>query len=272
MTPPADPPHFEVYAIAYARCTRSSRDYFLGADPHDGPAPITYYVWLIRNADRVILLDTGFNAAAARKRGREFLRCPTEGLRRLGVAPEDIETVVISHLHYDHAGNLDLFPNAEFILQDAEMRHATGRHMRHGYLRAPFELSDVLAMVTHNFAGRVRFVDGDKALEPGIGLYHLPGHSLGLQAMTVETARGRLCLAADALHFFDNLRLGSPFAVSMHLGKALDAQERALELAGDWDRLIPGHDPVIGTLYPAHPDDPLTVCLHEMPLRPLVQS
>lgn len=262
------PPFFEVYAIQYAASRRPSREFFLGADPHDGPAPINYFVWLIRNGDRYILVDTGFSATRAAARGRDFIRCPTEGLGQLGVAAEDVDTVIITHLHYDHAGNLDLFPNATFILQDEEMRYATGRYMRHGLMRVPFELSDVLLMVSHNYAGRVRFVNGSVDLEPGIGLHHLPGHSLGLQAVTVNTGRGRLCLASDTVHFFDNARLGSPFPITAHVGQALDGHEAAIALAGGYDRLIPGHDPRVTEIYPAHPADPLIFCLHMPPTAP----
>ena len=261
------PPEFEVYAIQYATSIRPSSDYFLGADPHDGPAPIYYYVWLIRNEDRCILVDTGFSEQRAQERGRDFQRCPTEGLRVLGVEAEDVDTVIITHLHYDHAGNLNLFPNAEFILQDEEMRFATGRYMRHDLIRVPFALSDVLEMVSQNYAGRVRFVDGAHDLTDGVRLHHVPGHSPGLQAVTVDTRRGRLCLASDTVHFFDNVALGSPFRITTHVGQALDGHDRILEIAGGYDRLIPGHDPLVAGLYPAHPDDDLIFVLHEPPSR-----
>lgn len=260
-------PEFEVHAIQYARSIRPSSDYFLGADPHDGPAPIYYYVWLIRNEERCILVDTGFSEVRARERGRDFQRCPSDGLRTLGVRAEDVDTAVITHLHYDHAGNLDLFPNARFILQEEEMRFATGRYMRHDLIRAPFELSDVLEMVTQNYRGRVDFVDGAHALTEGVGLHHVPGHSLGLQAVTVNTKRGQLCLASDTAHFFDNVALGSPFPITTHVGQALDGHDRVLELAGGYDRLIPGHDPLVAQLYPTHPDDDLVFVLHEPPCR-----
>lgn len=261
------PPRYEVFAIQYATSVRPSSQYFLGQDPHDGPAPIHYYVWLIRDAQRTILVDTGFNAQRAQSRGRDFLRCPTEGLRKLGVAPEAIDTVILTHLHYDHAGNLDLFPNARFVLQDEEMRFATGRYMRHGLMRAPFELSDVLAMVTHTYAGRVRFVDGTHDLLPGVRLHHVPGHSLGLQAVTVETARGRLCLASDAAHFYDTIRYASPFPVIAHVGQTLEGFDRVLDLAGSPDRLVPGHDPLVAEIYPPHPDDAQSFALHLPPVR-----
>jgi len=263
----SDVPVFEVYAIQYATSTRPTADYFVGSDPHDGQSPINYYVWLIRSDDRIILIDTGFNAERAKQRGRNFLRCPTEGLRSLGIAPEDIDTVIVTHLHYDHAGNLDLFPNARFVLQDEEMRFATGRYMRHELMRAPFELSDVLRMVTSNFEGRVDFVNGDAELCPGVGLHHVPGHSLGLQSVTVNSKRDRLCLASDAAHFFDNIRLGNPFKVTTHVGDTLEGHDRVLKLAGSTDRLIPGHDPQVSEIYPEHPDDSLILVLHEKPAR-----
>mgnify|MGYP003666888091 FL=1 len=252
-----DPAQYEVYAIKYAQSMRPASDYFMGADPHDGPLPIFYYVWLIKNADRVLLVDTGFNAARAQTRNRDFLRCPIEALTSLGVAPEDIDTVVITHLHYDHAGNMDKLPNARFVLQESEMNFATGRYMRHKLMRAPFELSDVQLMVALNYGGRVDFVSGDIDLADGIRLHHVPGHSLGLQALTVETARGRLCLASDAAHFYANIDSGKPFPIIANVGNALDSQDKTLRLAGSPNRLIPGHDPAVAEMYDAIANDRL---------------
>lgn len=168
---------YDVFAIQYATSIRSSAEYFLEADAHDGPAPINYYIWAIRNEERVIVVDTGFDAARAVSRKRDFIRCPIEGLRSLGIEARDVETVIISHLHYDHAGNLDKFPHARFVLQDEEMCFATGRSMRFRPMRAPFDLSDVLAMVSFNYQGRERFANGTETVAPGIVVYHVPGHT-----------------------------------------------------------------------------------------------
>ncbi|MEQ6248180.1 N-acyl homoserine lactonase family protein [Sulfitobacter sp. HNIBRBA3233] len=249
-------PHaYEVYAVQYARSVRPVTDYYLGADPHDGSEPIFYYVWVLRRGSDVILIDTGFDAERARARKRDFLRCPIEALRALDIAPEDVGTVIITHLHYDHAGNMDKLPKARFVLQDEEMRFATGRYMRHGMIRAPFELSDVQLMVALNYAGRVDFVDGDSDLTEGVRLHHIPGHSLGLQAVTVQSEAGRLCLASDAAHFYANISRGAPFPIVADVARTLDGHEKVMQLARDRSRLIPGHDPAVAELFESIPGD-----------------
>src|SRR5690606_22042477 len=116
---------YEVYAIRYATVARRSVENFIGGDPHESGARMDYFVWLARNRSRTFVVDTGFNEAAARKRRRDFLRSPVEGLRLLGVDAAQARDVIITHLHYDHVGNFDLFPNARFHLQDAELAFAT---------------------------------------------------------------------------------------------------------------------------------------------------
>src|SRR5207247_315300 len=83
----------------------------------DGPMPLDYFVWLVRGGGRELVVDTGFSSAMAAKRGREHLRCPTHGLRLLGVDAASVKDVVITHLHYDHVGNFELFPAATLHLQ-----------------------------------------------------------------------------------------------------------------------------------------------------------
>ena len=94
--------------------------------------------------------------------------------------------MIVSHLHYDHCGNYDTFPNARFHLQDTEMAYATGRCMCHQHLRVPFEEEDVVAMVRKVFAGRVTFHDGVDQIAPGITVHKIGGHSKGLQCVARE--------------------------------------------------------------------------------------
>ncbi|OWU85675.1 hypothetical protein ATO6_01735 [Oceanicola sp. 22II-s10i] len=250
---------YQVHAIQYGLVPeRTSAGNFLGGDPHENaPMPLHFYVWLIRGNGRTILVDTGFNAERAARRNRTIDRCPIEALSQLGVAAGDVDTVVITHLHYDHAGNMDKLPNARFVLQEAEMGFATGRHMRHALIRHPFELGDVQLMVALNYAERVDWMNGDGEIAPGVRVHHLPGHSLGLQAVTVETEAGRICLASDVAHFYDNIAYGLPFPITANIAGQLDGHETVRRLPSRPELLVPGHDPRVNTSFEAIPDDPL---------------
>ena len=159
--------------------------------------------------------------------------------------------VIVSHMHYDHAGNLGAFPNARFHLQDAEMAYCTGRCMCHGMLRGAFEADDVATMVHRVFEGRVQFHDGDAEFAPGITLHKLGGHTKGLQVVRVKTARGFVVLASDATHLYANLEREHPFPVLADVGDYLEGLQTLRRLASSPRHIIPGHDPLVLTQYPA---------------------
>src|SRR6201996_2844377 len=166
---------YEIYALRYATMSpRTPHLNYLVPDPHETTAQdLDYFVWLIRGSGRDILVDTGFNAEEAQLRGRKLNLNPVEALTRFGVQADAIKDVVVTHLHYDHAGNLDLFPNARFHLQDREMRYVTGRYMTHGLLRGSFALADVEGMVRRVYEGRVQFHEGDAELAPGVTVHFI---------------------------------------------------------------------------------------------------
>ncbi|HEX4329239.1 MAG TPA: MBL fold metallo-hydrolase, partial [Burkholderiales bacterium] len=112
--PEAALPEYEVIALRYATREGRRSANFVGGDPHDGPMPLDYYIWVVRNAERLYLIDTGFAEDMAAKRHRQLLRTPMEALRLLGIAPEDVREIVITHLHNDHVGTFDAYPNARF--------------------------------------------------------------------------------------------------------------------------------------------------------------
>jgi glyoxylase-like metal-dependent hydrolase (beta-lactamase superfamily II) len=248
-------PQYEVYAIKYAHHARRASENFIGGDPHDGPMPLDYFVWLIRGAGREIVVDTGFSAAVAARRQRDHIRCPTEGLALLGVDSREIKDVVITHLHYDHVGNFDLFPAATFHLQDLEMNYATGRHMGKPVFSGAFDVEDVVGMVRSNYAGRVRFHDGDTTLAPGLSLHLIGGHTMGLQVVRVATRRGWLVLASDASHFYANMEQVRPFPIVYNVADMVEGYDRLRALAASPGHIIPGHDPLVLARYPAPSPD-----------------
>jgi len=244
----------QLYAIRYGHLDRRSDLNFLGGDDHAQPMPLDYYVWVIRCAQRTIVVDTGFAAAAAAQRGRTLLRPVAEGLAAIGVDPQAVEDVVITHMHYDHAGNVALFPRARFHVQDAEMAYCTGRAMTHGHLAAPFDAENVVDLVRRTFDGRVVFHSGDEELFPGITLHHLPGHTPGLQAVRVQTERGAVVLASDVIHFWANLTRQTPFPIVADVVGYLESLRRLRRLAPSIDHIIPGHDPQVLQRFPAEPN------------------
>jgi glyoxylase-like metal-dependent hydrolase (beta-lactamase superfamily II) len=238
-------PQYEVYAIKYAHHARRKSENFIGGDPHDGPMPLDYFVWLIRGEGREIVVDTGFSAAMAAKRGRDHIRCPTEGLGLLNVDSKNIKDVVITHLHYDHVGNFDLFPAATLHLQDLEMNYATGRHMGKPVFSGAYEVEDVVGMVRSVYAGRVRFHDGDATIAEGVSVHLIGGHTMGLQVVRVATRRGWVVLASDASHFYANMEQARPFPIVYSVAAMVEGYDRLRALAESPAHIIPGHDPLV---------------------------
>jgi glyoxylase-like metal-dependent hydrolase (beta-lactamase superfamily II) len=259
---------YEVYAIRYATRAARRHEHFIGGDPHDAPMPMDYFVWAIVGKERSFVLDCGFTEAVAKRRKREWLRCPADSLRLVGLDPNTVQDVILSHLHYDHVGTFDKFPAATFHLQEPEMHYACGRYMRFPKLAHSFESDDIAGMVKLNFGHRVRMYNGKVDLAPGIGLHLIRGHSAGLQCVTVETARGRVVLASDVTHFYENLEQGRPFATAFHIGEMLEGFETLQALAPGPQHIVPGHDPEVMARYPhLKGQEGIVACLHLEPSR-----
>ncbi len=261
----------ELYALRYATMSpRTPAMNFISPDPHETSASdLDYFVWLIRGPSGDILVDTGFNEAAAQQRARRLTLNPVDALTRFGVDTNAIRDVVVTHLHYDHAGNLDRFPLARFHLQDSEMHYATGRCMCHRPLRYPFSVEDVTTMVRHVYDERACFHDGDGEIAPGVTVHRVGGHTDGLQVVRVMTERGPVVLASDAAHFYANMVKRSPFPIVYNVGDMIEGWLKVERLAGNADRIIAGHDPLVRELFPSASDVADAVALHRPPLRPV---
>jgi glyoxylase-like metal-dependent hydrolase (beta-lactamase superfamily II) len=242
---------FKVYAIRYATVARHASENFIGGDPHEHGMDMDYFVWVAISADKTWVIDTGFNAAAAQKRKRTFLRCPSEGLALLGVDAASVQDVIVTHLHYDHIGNFNLFPEARFHLQDAEMSYATGRHMSKAFFSSAYEVDEVVAMVRNVYAGRVQFHAGDVQLAPNLSLHLIGGHTKGLQVVRLWTDKGWLVLASDASHYLANMHEGRPFPIVADVTAMMEGWDKLRSLADDPRRIIPGHDPEVMRRFPA---------------------
>jgi glyoxylase-like metal-dependent hydrolase (beta-lactamase superfamily II) len=243
--------HWEVYCIKYAdRNARTRADSFIFDDNHDAPHAMDYFMWILRRGAEVILVDTGYDTAEAETRSRPIRLDPVEALRPLQLKPEDITQIIVTHLHYDHAGGLHLFANATLHLQAAEMAYATGPCMCHDTLKMPFTADHVCEAIKRLYSGKVTFYDGEAEVAEGVTVHCIGGHSRGLQAVRVRTQAGWMVLASDAAHFYENLFQRKPFPIVVDLQDMLEGFDTLHRLASAPDLIIPGHDPLVRKYFP----------------------
>ncbi len=250
-------PTYELAALRYATSPkRRPKDNFIFAhDLHDGPMPLDFFVWAAISADRVVLIDSGSDEGVCNRRGHQFLRCPSAILADMGIPTSRVTDVVVTHAHWDHMGNLDKFPQSTFHIHNQEMAHATGCAMCYPALRRPYDVDQVCDVVRALYGGRVSFSGAEKEIAPGISVHHVGGHTPGLQVVRVNTKRGKVVLASDAMHLYANAKLGNPFPVLVDVQAYLQAFDRIAKLADSADHIIAGHDPVVLQIYPAWSDD-----------------
>lgn len=246
---------YELYAIRYATNPRRRRheNFIHGVpdDPHDRPMPMDFYVWAAVGEGRTFLIDSGSDAATCAARGHDFLCCPAAALKRLGIDPAGVNDVVTTHLHWDHSGNFEKFPNARFHVQRREVAHATGPAMCSPYLRRPYDIEHMCGFLRSLYGGRVAFHEGEEELAPGLTIRHVGGHTPGLQIVRVMTRRGWVVVASDALHFYANRATLNPFPVVVDLADYVAAWNALRPLAESEDHIIPGHDPAVFRQYAA---------------------
>ncbi len=256
---------WSITAFKYAeRNARTRQDSFILDDDHTSPHAMDYYVWLLENGDRRILVDTGYDAKEGAERDRPIETDPATMLKSYGVHPDSIDTVILTHLHYDHAGSLAAFPDANLVVQEAEMAYATGPCMCHPALRLPYTGAHICDMVRALYVSRVQFVSGVGEVAPGVEVHLVGGHSRGLQVVRVRTQRGWVVLASDATHYYENFMSGRPFPIVVDLENMLTGFAKLLKLGGSASHIVPGHDPLVRAAYPSL-GSPNILALHVEP-------
>lgn len=242
---------YEIYAIKYAERSSTRARNFHNGDAHDGPMPMDYFVWALKGGDRTILVDCGFNQETASALGRTLVRDPVDSLRLIGVDAQTVEDVIITHLHYDHAGCVDRFERAKLHLQERELQFVVSRYMKYPAVGRPFLRQDIRNVVDLNFDGRVVQHNGVTEIAPGVTIHLAAGHTPGMQFVRVRTKRGWVVLASDVAHYYENFQAARPFPNPASLPQAFEAMELARLAADSDDHIVPGHDPMVLQRYPA---------------------
>lgn len=242
---PQKAPQYEVYAIRYATLPGFPLAALVnGADPAR-KLDIAMIVWLVKGNGRTILVDSGFYRPQFLKQWtvKDFMK-PSDAVAQAGVKPDDITDVVITHMHWDHADGMDLFPKARIWLQKDEYTYYTGEAWQQKNTHGGIDPDDVLSVVKLNTEGRVGLVNGDaQEIFPGITCYTGGRHTYQSQYVGVNTKEGTVILASDNMYLYENLDKHLPIAQTLDASSNLRAQDRMKELAARPNLIIPGHDP-----------------------------
>lgn len=256
---PAGSAQYEAHALRYASRSSTKAAEFFRYDVYrrpDEPQEMDYFFWLVRDATRTVLVDCGFDRVRGAAKNRHQDVDPIELLARMDVAPEQVDHVVVSHMHYDHVGNLGLFPNATVSMTRQEYECWSGPYGDRELMRAfvdPDELRVVQDLAKEE---RLHLVDGSAELFPGIVVTLLGGHTPGQAMVEVGTGSGRVVLATDAVHYYEELERDRPFKLFTDLPGMYRAYDVLRELSTRPDTtLVAGHDPRVRTMFEvARPD------------------
>jgi glyoxylase-like metal-dependent hydrolase (beta-lactamase superfamily II) len=227
----------EVFCLIVGRSQRHHCFMFHLSPRHDD-VELIYPLWVIRRGGRVALVDTGFAADVAAARGVVAYREPAELLAALEIDPRAVDTVIVSHLHYDHFGLPERFAKATFAIQRADIDYFTSTGVAHPAtsLADPASIAAASKLVRD---GRVAVLDGDATVD-GLELLHVGGHTPGMQLTRVPTTGAPLLLACDASHFYANCETATPTAI-IHSYEGY--QNGFARIRAHGSRWFPGHDP-----------------------------
>ena len=245
-------PVYEVYAIRYATLPDFPvADLVSGADKNRR-LDLAMMIWLVRGGGHTVLVDSGFYHERFFKdyKMKDFIK-PSEAVAKLGLKPEDVTDIVITHMHWDHADGADLFPNARIWIQKEELEYYAGEAWETKDTSDGIDAQDLLELVKLNAEGRVGLVHGDaQEILPGLMCYTGGKHTYQSQYVGVNTAGGTVILASDNMYLYENLEKHVPIGETLDAASNLRAQDRMKRLAARPEWIVPGHDPAVFERFP----------------------
>jgi glyoxylase-like metal-dependent hydrolase (beta-lactamase superfamily II) len=247
-------PTYEVYAVSYAVIPDFPVSGLVAGADRSRKLDIQMMVWVLKGPNGAnILVDSGFYRDKFFKQWKvkDFIK-PSEAIAKLGLKPEDITDLLITHMHWDHADGMDLFPKARVWIQQDEYSYYTGEGWQPGGNHGGVDQDDVMALVKLNTEGRVRLVKGDnQEVAGGIRVYTGGRHTYASQYVGVNTKAGTAVIASDNCYLYENLDKHAPIAQTWDAASNLRAQDRMKQLASNPRLIVPGHDPSVFTRFNA---------------------
>jgi glyoxylase-like metal-dependent hydrolase (beta-lactamase superfamily II) len=240
---------YDVYAVRFAIIKGFPVSSLVAGADRSRRIDIAMIVWLLKGADgRIALVDSGFHREKyfTQFSVADFIK-PSDAFGPLGVKPEDVTDIFLSHMHWDHAGGIDLFPSARVWIQKDEYEYYTGAAWQAGNTHGGIDPDDVLELVRRNTAGKLTLVRGeDEVSISGVG-FHIGGkHTWQSQFVSVQTRSGRtVVLASDNVYLYENIDTHKPIAQTLDSASNLLAQDRMRTIASSVQLIVPGHDPAV---------------------------
>jgi len=244
---------YEVFALRYGTC-RTTHAHRTGGPPGQSEIQMDFYLWVIRGPEQTIVVDTGFDPAVGRRRRRTCLADPIALLRLLGVDPETVGQLVLTHLHYDHIGNVNAFPRAAIHLHRRELEFWQGDEARRPEAAALNEPGELRVIESALDAGRINLIDADAEIAPGVLAIPAPGHTPGQLIVAVRCDPSIVVLASDALHFYGELDGQLRFALFTDAEQTEAAYALLRRITETGAIVVPGHDPEVLDRFPRLPE------------------
>jgi glyoxylase-like metal-dependent hydrolase (beta-lactamase superfamily II) len=246
----SDAPTWEVTAVRYGTRMTTRAECYANYDAlgePDAPLRMDYFFWLLRGDGGTILVDSGFDPEVGERRGRTTICPPVEALAQLGVSPAQIPLVVLTHLHYDHTGNLRHVPEATFVLAASELDFWTDAGDA-----GPIEPDEIRVVAGAAAEGRARLLSGSALVAPGVGAILIGGHSPGQLSLLVKTEGAPVLLASDAVHYYEEYERELPFEIYVDLVEMVAGYGLLRRVAERTNAvLVPGHDPEVCERFPS---------------------
>jgi glyoxylase-like metal-dependent hydrolase (beta-lactamase superfamily II) len=249
-------PSYEIYALKYAGPFVRPASMVTWFQDMDKTTEINYYIFAIREGSQTVVVDCGCAPKLARERNLNGYVNPTEVLKRIDIDAQQVRHVVATHIHFDHISGVELFPQATIYVQEREflfwMKNPIAK-------RAPFlHTTDPIGnryLAKLEGTKRLKLIRGDKKILPGVELLLAPGHTIGLQVVAVNTAKGTAIVGSDAGHLFSSFRTDIPSAIITDMIAWMKSFDKIRAKASSIDLIFPGHDLALLTNYPKVAED-----------------
>ncbi|WP_052083057.1 MULTISPECIES: N-acyl homoserine lactonase family protein [Nocardiaceae] len=260
---------YSIWSLEFARID-SYPDNLLVYGKAEGSRVLPFNFVVLKNQDRVIMMDAGFYANEyAQTMIERFdikgLQTPDEVLGRIGISPADVDTIVLTHHHFDHATGLDLFPNAQVYVQGREIENFsakmnTSERMQWLVNGLDPDTANIFDRIDRD--GRLRVLDGGAEVAPGIEVrIAYDTHTAGSQYAVLTNSDGSKWLfPGDVVYVYDNLTGPENDGMLTPIGLGQGNQEccirstdEMLTIVGDEvDRIIPWHDVRVFDKFPTY--------------------